>query len=324
MRWLERRGWRVLLLALAAALPLLGLGCGGDNLWPNDSRPKVVVSFAPIACFAMNVAGDDAVVKNMMTTSGPHHFNPTDADAKLLRRADVFFVNGLGLDEEVAEKLKRGSGNRKLAVVELGEKIPDGQLIDWGGGPAPGHEGHNHGHHDPHVWLGPDLAVIMVEAIRDQLKQTDASHAAGYDARAAGYVAKLRQLKADGREMLKGKADRRLVTFHESLGYFAKEFGLEIAGVVMPKAGSEPNQQELEKLIDMCVEKKVRVIAVEPQYTANTSARTLVERLKARGVSDAVLVEIDPLETVRSDDLAADWYERKMRANLDALKQAMK
>ena len=81
---------------LASLLP----GCNArDDVWPKDhAGPKVVVSFAPLYCFAVNVAGDDAVVRNMMTTSGPHHFNPTDKDARLLRRADLFFVNGIGLE----------------------------------------------------------------------------------------------------------------------------------------------------------------------------------------------------------------------------------
>src|SRR5215204_157592 len=78
---------------ITVALP----GCGGipDDGWPKDKPgPKVAVSFAPLYCFAVNVAGDDAVVRNLLTSSGPHHFQPTDRDARLLRRADLFFVNG--------------------------------------------------------------------------------------------------------------------------------------------------------------------------------------------------------------------------------------
>src|SRR5262245_62000126 len=74
------------ILALFAAVVLMIPGCGGgDDGWPKDHPgPKVVVSFAPLYCFAVNVAGDDAVVRNMLTTSGPHHFNPTAAEAKLV------------------------------------------------------------------------------------------------------------------------------------------------------------------------------------------------------------------------------------------------
>lgn len=322
-RW---SGWRVgglVTVATAAILPFLSLGCGKDTTWDDRPGPKVVVSFAPLYCFAANVAGrDDAQVKNVMTTSGPHEFNPTDVEARLLRKADLFFINGVGLDENLADTLKRGSGNRKLKVVELGERIPADKLL---AGEAHEHAGHKHDNpHDPHLWLSPDLAVVMVEAIRDELKAADPGHAAGYDSRAAAYAAKLRKLKADGVEMLKDKKDRRLVTFHESLSYFARDFGLTIEGVVEKKPGIEPNADELNALIKLCAEKKVRLIAVEPQYGANTSARTLLDELTRKGITDAALVEIDPLETVTPDALTPDWYERRMRANLEALAKAMK
>lgn len=317
---------RISLLLLAPlALPLFITGCGSDPTWADRLGPKVVVSFAPIYCFAANVAGDDAQVKNVMTTTGPHDFNPTDSDARLLRHADLMFINGLDLDDSVANDMKRG-GNRKLKVVSLGGRIPEAKLVE-----GQCHHEHAHGDHhdhehgtDPHVWLSPEFAVVMTEATRDELKAADPGHAAGYDSRAAAYVGKLRKLKADGLEMLKGKADRKLVTFHESLAYFAKDFDLSIEGVVQKKPGVEPNSDELKALIKLCTEKKVRLIAVEPQYTANTSAKTVIDELKRNGIADADLVEIDPLETVTPGALTTDWYEQKMRANLEALRDKMK
>src|SRR5579885_1248163 len=184
-------------LVVAALAPFVLTGCGSkDDVWPDRPGPKVVVSFAPLYCFAANVAGDDAVVKNMMGATGPHDFQPTDTDARLVRRADLFFINGLELDTAKAEAVKKGSGNTKLRVVALGDKIPESCLRK---GVCyhmlkPGEAPHDHGW-DPHVWLGPDQAVIMVEAVRDELKQFDPPHADGYDRRAAEYVARLRKLK---------------------------------------------------------------------------------------------------------------------------------
>ena len=313
------------LLAVAAAGLLGGAGgCGRESAWPDRPGPKAVVSFAPLYCFARGVAGDDAVVQTVMTTTGPHDFGPTDRDARLLRQADLFFVNGLGLDDSVAETLQKGSGNRGLKLVKLGEAIPEDKLVA-----GECHHDHDHaGPHehpkDPHVWLSPDLAELMVNRIRDELAAADPAHADGYKQRAAAYVAGLRQLKADGAKLLAGKADKKLVTFHEALGYFAEAFDLTISGVVQKKPGVEPNVKELEELVKVCVKKKVRLIAVEPQYTANTSAKTVLDELRRKGVADAELVEVDPLETAPPSALTPDWYERKMRANLDALAKAMR
>lgn len=315
-------------LSLSAVLPVLALGCGGgESAWDaNRPGPKVVVSFAPLYCFAANVAGPDAQVKSIMTTTGPHDFNPTDSDARLLARADLLLINGLNLDDGLANALKRGSGNRLLTVLNLGEKIPEDQLMQG----ECHHVGHQHDHdhgRDPHIWLSPDFAIRMTEAIRDDLMARDPAHAAGYEQRAAEYTAKLKKLKADGLDMLKDKKDRKLVTFHESLNYFARSFDLSIAGVVQKQPGVEPNTSEIAELVKVCGEKKVRLIAVEPQFggASSGSAEAILKELKRRSnLADAALVEIDPLETVTPSALTPDWYEKKMRANLEALRDAMK
>lgn len=328
MRRRQRFGWLAFVGALAfgtAALP----GCGGgDDGWPKDrSGPKVVVSFAPLYCFAVNVAGDDAVVRNLLTTTGPHHFNPTDQDARILRRADVFFVNGLGLEGDKPERMKKGSGNRSLKVVELGGRIPESNLCEGSCTHDHGDDHHAHDHGtDPHVWLSPDQAKYLVGGIADELGKLDAAHADGYKRRAAEYAGRLDTLKAECKKLLDGKKDRRLVTFHDSMAYFAKSFDVEIAGVLQKNPGSEPTGKELEKLIAICTNPTapVRVVCVEPQYSNSNAGTKLVQILREKGVADPVLVELDPLETVPPDQLTPDWYEKKMLANVRALAEKMK
>jgi zinc transport system substrate-binding protein len=317
-----------LLLALGFGLMLSFPGCGPtDDGWPKDKTgPKVVATFAPLYCFAVNVAGDDAVVRDLLTTTGPHHFNPTDKDARLVHRANILFVNGIGLEGDKPENMKKGSGNKELKIVELGDRIPKDMLCEGSCNHEhePGEE-HEHGL-DPHVWLSPDYAVFMVEGIRDELKAADPAHAEGYDRRAAEYIAKLRKLKEDGLAMLKDKKDRRLVTFHDSMAYFAKTFDVQIVGVLQKNPGSEPSETQLKKLKALCTDpdRPVRVVCTEPQYSTSNAGTALVKILRDAKVPDPVLVEIDPLETVPPDQLNADWYETKMRANLKALAEAMR
>lgn len=311
----------------AAGVGVALTGCGGDtdDGWPADKAgPKVVVSFAPLYCFALNVAGDDAVVRNLLAGGGPHHFNPTDRDARLLRRADLFLVNGLGLEGDKPERVKKTSGNSGLKLVELAARVPENCLFEGVCHHDHGDEDHDHGK-DPHVWLGPDTAVFLVGGIRDELKAADPAHAGDYDRRAAEYVAKLRKLKDEGVEKLKGKTDRRVVTFHDSMTYFAKAFDLKVEGVVQKTPGTEPNDKHLKRLIALCSgDPPVRVVCAEPQYANSPAGRELVKTLQHRGVKDAELVELDPLETAAADQLNAGWYEARMRANLDALAKAMR
>jgi ABC-type Zn uptake system ZnuABC Zn-binding protein ZnuA len=316
----------------AAALPLALVGCGKPPAegtgtpWPADrTGPKVVVSFAPLYCFAASVAGDDAAVKTVMTTTGPHDFNPTDADVRLVGTADILFIVGLGLDERQAELMKKGSGNAKLKLVELAEKLPKDKLCEGHCDHADHAADHKHDT-DPHVWLGPDRAALMVDVIRDTLTEADPAHAAGYAKRAAAYVERLHRLKADGLAELKDKADKRLVTFHDSMTYFAEEFGLEIRGVLTQKPGQEPDEKQMRKLIRICTDetKPTRVIAIEPQYSNSTSGDNLRKELVAKGVRDPELVEFNTLETVKPGDLKPDWYEKEMAKNVKLLAAALK
>ena len=80
----------------------------------------------------------------------------------------------------------------------------------------------------------------------------------------------------------------------------------------------------MKKLIEKCVKDKVRVIAVEPQYASHQSPKQLKAELEAAGVQDVVIVELDPLETATAAELTPDWYERKMRTNLENLAKVLK
>lgn len=308
---------------LAATIPLAGCG-GSAPVWPERPGPKVMASFPPLYCFALNVAGDDAVVKTAMSNQGPHHFDPKPSDARRITQADLFVINGLGLDDVIARKMKGGSGNPDLRIVDLGERFKPEELEE---GVCMHDHDHAHAHDhgkDPHVWLGIGFAVRQVEGIRDALKEADPAHAEGYDRRAAEYVARLRKIEEDGKAALKGKREHKFITFHESLTYFARTFGLEIADVIQKVPGQEPTARELSDLVEKCKANKVRVIAVEPQYSGQLAAQRILDELRRQGVADPVLVEIDPLETAQDTDLTATWYEEKMRKNIEKLAEALK
>ena len=76
--------------------------------------------------------------------------------------------------------------------------------------------------------------------------------------------------------------------------------------------------------MERCEKKQIRVIAIEPQYGAGTSAKAVADALKAKGLTDIRMIVIDPLETAEESEFNAGWYEAKMRANLEALAKALK
>ena len=318
-------------LPVGAALAVLA-GCSESSSDPWSAaghKRKVLVSFPPLYSFAKSVAGDDAEVKCLMTGEGAHfHGDATPAKIRLAAGCDVFFLNGLLLDDDLANKLKGPAANKKWNVLDLGSKLK----VDWLLAAASDHDhdakGHAHDHAttDPHVWLGIRHAKAMTESIRDELKHLDPDHAAGYDSRTATYLAKLDRLAADGQAELKDKKERKFVSFHDSLGYFAETYGLKIAGVVELSPGVEPTGDEMKEVIGLCQTNNVRLIAVEPQFPSKTSARAIRDALRGSKDKpiDAEFIEIDPLETADERDLSADLYERKMRENIANLVKALR
>ncbi|MFO0936439.1 MAG: metal ABC transporter substrate-binding protein [Gemmataceae bacterium] len=293
--------------------------------WPDKPGPKVVSTFPPITCLVANVLGDSGVVRGVMSVQGPHEFNATVAEAAAVAGGELFFINGLELDNQIAEKMRASSGNKSLTIVDLGAKIDEKRYLEMehNHDHGAGHDHHHHGGFDPHIWLGPDMAILMVESIGAELKKIDPKHAADYDRRVAEYTAKLNKLLADGKAMLGGKPIK-IITMHESMGYFARAYGIEIVGSVQPSPGQEPARNELDKLIATCIEKNVTVIAVEPQYGTSSAVRVIQRELKAKGKPELHVVELDPLETSRDAIPPLDFYETKMRENLKALAEAAK
>src|SRR5262249_5775244 len=233
--------FRQICLVGVAAVGLLTLFLSGCTTappaWPPGKSPRVLASFPPLYCFAANVGGGEAAVLSLLITVGPHDYRPSPRDAVKLQGADLFLINGLGLDESFANTLKTSAGSPRLRLVEVGEGVKDLHTV---GKDEHDHHGHNHGEHDPHVWLGIPEASQMAGVIRDELKKPNPAGAAGYDQRAAAYVGRLEKLHAEGKASLAGKKNRMLVAFHESLFYFARSFDLEIAGSIEPVAGVEP------------------------------------------------------------------------------------
>ncbi len=342
----KRRMTGMFLIVATMALASCWLGCSRSTpVWSSrKGPPRVVVTIPALDNFVRSVGGDHVGVVCLCTAQGPHHYQYNAQDAILLREADLFFAIGLSLDEGFADKIQIESHNPRLHYVKLGDRLRDEDekrkeklLLR-----LPEHEehgkeeehehghDHEHGEFDPHIWLGIPQAVALVEIIRDELKKADPNNAGDYDKNAAKYIEKLNALHAYGKEQLKDKKNRKIIAFHESLRYFAKSFDIDIVDVLEVNPGAEANQAHMVKLAKECKEKDVRVIAVEPQYPTETSAKLLRDAMKDKD-KEITFVEIDPLETAEKKDLKDDekelkdpeWYDKKMRQNLDNLAKSL-
>lgn len=323
--------------ALALASGLAGCMRSTPAWRDRGGPPRVVVTIPPLGNFVRNIGGEHVGVVCLCTTEGPHHYQYDAQDAMLLREADLFFAVGLTLDDRFADPIQIESHNPHLQYVKLGEQLPKQLLLafreEHEHGKEEEHEHeheHEHGEYDPHIWLGIPQAIALVEIIRDELKEADPNHEDDYDKNADKYIQKLKNLHAYGKEQLKKKKNRKIIAFHESLGYFAKSFDVDIVDVLEVTPGAEADPAHIAKLVKECQEKDVRVIAVEPQYPTETSAKLLRDAVKDKERAITFVV-IDPLETAKNEDLkedgkelkSPDWYDKMMRQNLDNLAKGL-
>jgi zinc transport system substrate-binding protein len=322
---MPHRLFRLLLLPVVAAIALTGCTKAFDP-WANTpaGQKKILASFAPLYCFAANVAGDKARVACLLTGTGPHDYDANDADAVKVAGADVFLLNGLDLDENFAAKLVRTKPGPLM--IELGEKIPHKLVIhvtdEKHDENVPHH--HHHGDHDPHLWLGLPQARAMVDVIAKELGEIDPPNAETFKANAKKYNEELTKLEEDGKKAFAGKKNRSFIATHDSLHYFAKTFGLDFEDAIQPAPGMDADANQLTKLVELCKAKKIGVLAVEPKYSRNQAER-LAKAVRSAGV-DIKVIEIDPMETCvpgRDGNPSPELYLKRMKKNIDDLASAL-
>ena len=243
--------------ALAAVVALSGiLACSSDG--PSaGGKPQVVTTVSPITNIAQNVGGDRvAVIGVVPEGENSHEFEPSPSDARLMAEADIVFLNGLHLEQPTLE-LAETNVRDGVKIVKLGDRTitPDEYIYDFS---FPREAGDP----NPHLWTNPPYAKRFAEIIRDELSALDAGGAEefrrNYDAFAARIDALDRAVRTATATV--PEANRKLLTYHDSFPYFAREYGWTIVGAIQPSDFAEPSAREVASLIEQIRREKVPAI----------------------------------------------------------------
>ena len=120
---------------------------------------------------------------------------------------------------------------------------------------------------DPHWWQDPTNAIAVTEAIRDELIAVDPEGESTYRAAAASYVGELEHLDRSIASCIERVPDdqRKLVTSHDALGYFADRYGVEVVGAAIPAltTQAQPSAGETAELVELIEGEDVSTIFPE-------------------------------------------------------------
>jgi zinc transport system substrate-binding protein len=258
----------------------------------------VFVSILPQQYFVERVGGDRVKVSVMVAPgANPATYEPKPGQMAKMAGARIYFAVGVPFESVWLEKFASANPGMKIVGTDAGiRKI---QMASHGHGEQKASDGTRYRHTvtDPHVWTSPPLVKIMAENIRDALIGADPENKSVYDDNCEQFIREIDELDSRLRELFSEiKPPKAFMVFHPSWGYFAAAYGLKQIPVEME--GKNPKPAYLGRLIDRARADGIKVIFVQPQFSAKS----------AKIVADAIGGRV-----VHADPLARNWGENLIR-----------
>ncbi|HYO30616.1 MAG TPA: metal ABC transporter substrate-binding protein [Thermomicrobiales bacterium] len=350
-----RRAVVVAALGLSVALPTVG---EAQNSAVGEPL-RVVATFSILGDLVAAVGGDAIVLETIVDAgTDAHTFEPAPDDAIALSEAHLVFANGVGFEpwlDELAEGAdeplpvvavgegldlrEAGAGHGDEGGAHEGEHAeggtPEGEAVAVDGGEAHDDEAdgdepnaeedlggdRDHGAYDPHVWHDVRNAIAMTETIRAALAAADPANADRFDANAAAFLADLETLDAWVIEQVATLPEerRKLVTSHDTFGYFADRYGFEVVGTALDAASTEGGGPAAREIADLVG--RIEAAGVPAIFAENVQNPEVMESIaEEAGVSLAPTLYTDALGAPGGE---ADSYEALDRHTVETLDGAL-
>ena len=293
----------ILFLSVLLTVVLTTVLTSCDSSTEDTGKLGVAVSILPQAEFIERIGGDRVAVTVMVPPGAdPHSYEVEMSQMTALSRAVMYAKVGSGIDFELAWMDKLIAQNEDMIVVDCSSGISlQGMVTEH----EQEGEDHDHGTLDPHIWMSPKNAEVMVRNITDGLIQVDPDNRTHYEENRDAYLAELEQLDTDIRNDLSGIGNRVFMVYHPAFGYFAHDYDLTMLPI--EAEGKEPTAGGLQTLVEQARENNITSIFAEPQFNPQ-SAEVIADEI------GATVILVDPL--------ARDYIEN-MRAMAEKLIEAL-
>ena len=295
---------------------VLSVCCSCTTPPVTNDNILLVTSFYPIYIFTLNIADsiDEINVSCMaeQNTGCLHDYQILSRDAKLIADADVFIINGAGM-EAFLEDVYMSNENLKIVDSSKGVTLLENCDEHHENHEEETHHEHNHSANS-HIWMSPENAKIQVNNIAESLESFYPQYKSAIEENKNDYINRLTELSEELSEKAEALKNENIITFHESYDYLASEYGFNVVATVESHEGAEPSAKGLAELVEIIEKHNVNVLFTEPDYKGS-SATILSNETGAR---------ILTLNPVIRGEVSLTAYEDIMRANLETILKAVK
>ncbi|UTR14308.1 metal ABC transporter substrate-binding protein [Salipaludibacillus sp. LMS25] len=291
------------MVSLSTALFLTA--CGGDENNEDGNQDNasaeegiyVTASFSVLADMIEHVLGDRGTVDYIVPIGEePHEYEPVPNDFRNVNDADVFYVNGLGLEEWLERVVDNASDTEVVSLSDGVDPIP---LV-------------GEDEADPHAWLSPKNAPYYVENIVEDLIERDPEGEEEYRANAEAFLAEVEELDTWIEEQVDNidEAHRTIVISENAFKYFGEDYGFATEGIWEINSHEEGTSGQMNRVIDILREEGIPAVFVE----------TTVDKRYMETVSENSGVEIAGevyTDAVGTEGTGAETYIEMMRHNAE-------
>jgi zinc transport system substrate-binding protein len=263
--------------------------------------PRVVTDIPPVHSLVAMVMGDLGT-PDLLVDKGaePHSFQLRPSQAASLTDADLIIWVGHemtpwlertleGLETKGAQiELLDAPGTETRSYEDEGAHDHDAAAEAAEAEPAAGEDAHHHAGNDPHAWLDPHNAKTWLDLVAAKLSELDPENAATYAANAAASATEITAVEGEVSALLDPVKAKPFVVYHDAYGYFARHFGLTIAGEIAIGDATNPGAAKLAELRAILVEGSAACIFPE----ANHDPKLLTQITE--GTSTAIGGVLDP------------------------------
>lgn len=276
---------------------------------------QIVTSFYPMYIAALNITDgiDHVMLTNLTENKGGclHDYQLTTEDMKKLEYADILITNGAGMEAFMDSILKN---NSHISVIDASSQIDlIKNLEPHGHEKEHGHEEHEHGAWNGHVWMDPVKYQQQIDTISEQLQELDKNNAKQYAENAAIYKKKIQNLEKEIEGLKENHLKENIIIFHDAFAYLADRLGMKVVHQIDMDNDTAFSAGEIAEIMDEIKENNVTALLVEKQFS------TAVPERIAKETGTRVVI-INSLVSGKMDENA---YINGMKENIKVIKQEL-